>query len=442
MAKAGMVAGARFAAQSMTNVFYGKDERQKRQKAQLSQQAQYLVDEIGKLKGSVVKVGQTMALYGEHFLPDEVTIALHALEDNTVALQWPVVEAALREQLGPHFEALEIDPNPLGAASLAQVHRARRKADGRELCLKLQYPGVADAIDSDINALTTLMRMAKLLPKGPDFKAWIEQIRDLLHHEVDYHREQTITQRFYARLADDPRFVVPETFPEYCTGCLLVTSYESGVSVSSELVTVLSQPRRNAFALSMLDLFFQEFFVWKELQTDSNFGNYRLRLGENGQPDQLVLLDFGAVKSFPDAFMGHFHDVVAGAHQQQRERLLSGAIGLDFMRRDYPMEVLDGFVRVAYTIIEPFADSWATPATHPAPAHAVTAAGEYCWGLSELPKRVAGSGASAAFSRHFSIPPGEFLFILRKLAGVYTFLAVLDARIKSGELLDSYLAKL
>lgn len=442
MAKAGMVAGARLAAQSMTNVFYGKEQRQQRQKAQLGQQAQYLVDEIGKLKGSVVKVGQTMALYGEHFLPDEVTEALHSLEDNTIALAWSVIEPALHEQLGEKFDDFDIDPTPLGAASLAQVHRARRKSDGREVCLKLQYPGVAAAIDSDIDALTQLMRLAKILPKGPDFEAWVEQIRQLLHHEVDYQREQAITARFRERLAGDARFVVPETFPEYGTARLLVTSYEAGVSVSSDTVAALSQTRRNAFAHSMLDLFFQEFFIWHELQTDCNFGNYRLRLSEDGEHDQLVLLDFGAVRDFPDEFMTHFHNVVAGAHQQDRTRLLDGAIGLDFMRRDYPQDVLDGFVRVAYNIIEPFADSWAKPREHPAPAHAVTQDGAYCWGLSELPKRVATSGAGAAFSRHFSIPPGEFLFMLRKLAGVYTFLAVLDARIKAGEVLDQYLVRL
>lgn len=101
------------------------------------------------MKGSVVKIGQMMALFGEHFLPEEVTEALHTLENSTTALEWPAVEKHLRQQLGSvKLAELEVDPQPLGAASLGQVHRARRKSDGAELALKIQYPGVANAIDS------------------------------------------------------------------------------------------------------------------------------------------------------------------------------------------------------------------------------------------------------------------------------------------------------
>ncbi|MGB3623614.1 MAG: AarF/ABC1/UbiB kinase family protein, partial [Ketobacter sp.] len=88
MARAGFVAGTRLAAQSAGNMFSAKDQRAGKQKQILSKQAHYLADEIGKLKGSIVKIGQMMALYGEHFLPVEVTEALHTLEDDTAALEW------------------------------------------------------------------------------------------------------------------------------------------------------------------------------------------------------------------------------------------------------------------------------------------------------------------------------------------------------------------
>src|SRR5690554_5527987 len=151
MATAGIFAGAKYATLSAGTLFTAKDKRDERRKEILSQQAQQLVEDLGKLKGSVVKIGQMMALFGEHFLPEEVTAALHTLENSTTALHWDTIERHLYRQLGElRMSELEIERKPLGAASLGQVHRARCKADGRELVLKIQYPGVAEAIDSDL----------------------------------------------------------------------------------------------------------------------------------------------------------------------------------------------------------------------------------------------------------------------------------------------------
>lgn len=435
MAKAGVVAGSKVAATGFANMFRSPEQREIRNKQMMSAQAEYLVHELGQLKGSIVKVGQMMALYGEHFLPAEITAALHHLEDQTSALRWHAVEPHFREQLGKRFDELEIDPEPLGAASLGQVHRATRKRDGRQLCLKLQYPGVAQAIDTDIDALMGLLKVVKALPKGPDFDEWLDEIRSMLHREVDYQLELETTHFFRERLKNDPRFIVPEVFPEYSTPTVLTTSYEPGVVVGCKECMALSQPRRDSLGYAALDLFFKEFFVWGELQTDPNFGNYRLRIDPAGQQDKIVLLDFGAVKLFPESFMQAFRNVVGGAYYRNQTRLLKGAVGLEFLRADFPQDVQESFIKVAFKIIEPF-DRREDSDT---PPEAITANGLYGWGKSNLPERVARSGGSAALSRHFRIPPREFIFMTRKLVGVYTFLSVLDSYIDAGPLLKGYL---
>lgn len=437
MAKAGMVAGSKAAASSFAGLFYGKEKRAEKQKKMMSNQAQYLVHELGQLKGSIVKVGQMMALYGEHFLPDEITEALHQLEDQSAALTWTAMEPHFREQLGKYYNDFEIDPTPLGAASIGQVHRAKRIRDGRELCFKLQYPGVARAIDTDIEALMGMLRLVKALPKGPDFDDWLDEIRSMLHREVDYQLELETTHFFRERLKDDPRFIVPQVFPEYSTPNLLVTSYELGIVVGCDECMALPQSRRDSLGYAALDLFFKEFFVWGELQTDPNFGNYRLRLDPAGEQDKIVLLDFGAVKLFPESFMRAYYNVVGGAYYRNRERLLEGAVGLNFLRTDFPQDVQDSFVKVAYKVIEPFERK----ADSDTPAEAITANGCYGWGRSNLPERVARSGGSAALSRHFKIPPREFIFMTRKLVGVYTFLSVLDSQIDAGPMLKAYLQR-
>lgn len=434
MAKAGAVASAKLAASSVGSLFVGKDKRKQRRKDALSKQTLYLVGQLGELKGSVVKVGQMMALYGEHFLPDEITAALHTLEDKTVALEWSAIHSAMSEQLGERINDFDIDPNPIGAASLAQVHRATRKSDGRQLCIKVQYPGVANAIDSDIEAMAGMLKLTKMVPRGPDFDNWLDEIRTMLHQEVDYLAESAITERFRQRLIDDPRFVVPEILSEYSTAQIMVMTWEAGSEVTSEAVAQLSQERRNKLAFSLLDLFFHEFLSWKELQTDPNFGNYRIRIDPDGN-DQLVLLDFGAVRAFPDPFITAFRDIAEGAFRRDQGQVIRGGVALNFMRADNPPDVLESFAKVAFRVMEPFVNDQHSPV----PEEYQTTGGEYCWSASDLPKRIAGQAGGAALSRHFRVPPQEFLFFIRKLVGVYTFVAVMGAELDAAPLLDKWL---
>src|SRR3546814_3408502 len=95
------------------------------------------------------------------------------------------------------------------------VHRARRKKDGLELCVKIQYPGVADAIESDIRTLSRLLIMTRLTPKGLDLQPVFNEVREMLHREVDYEAEAKFTRQFGERLKDDARFVVPQGISEY-----------------------------------------------------------------------------------------------------------------------------------------------------------------------------------------------------------------------------------
>jgi predicted unusual protein kinase regulating ubiquinone biosynthesis (AarF/ABC1/UbiB family) len=159
IAKASFLAGTRWATANASSMFANEENKSKRRKQAMTEQANYLVQEIGKLKGSIVKIGQMMALYGEHFLPEEITQALHTLNNNTVALSWPAIKTQLRSELGAKLDELTVDHEPLGTASLAQVHRAVRKSDGLEIVLKVQYPGVAEAIDSDMSLFRNMLKL-------------------------------------------------------------------------------------------------------------------------------------------------------------------------------------------------------------------------------------------------------------------------------------------
>ncbi|MGF2736478.1 ABC1 kinase family protein [Marinobacter sp. DUT-1] len=439
LTRAGLTAGTRMASHMATNWFSSKDKRDERHRAMLSNQARFLVDELGRLKGSVVKIGQVMALYGEHFLPEEVTEALHTLEDQTTSLEWPAIERVLKEELGSNRLAeLDVDPEPIGAASLGQVHRAVRRSDGLELVLKVQYPGVADAVDSDLNAVAQLLKVARLVSFGPEFNDWLEEVREMMHREVDYRLEARTTEKFRTMLASDPRFIVPRVLQEYSTAHVIASTYEHGHSVGSQEVRKLSLERRSALGEAALELFFRELFVWGEIQTDPNFGNYRIRIaGEEGDDpgyDRIVLLDFGAVQSYSDEFLAPVIQMIRASYEQDLEAVIDGGIKLRFMSLDWPREVLEKFGKVCMSVLEPLAKDqfeW--------PEYAVNSHGQYRWKQSDLPSRVARQAARSAISRYFRVPPKEFVFLNRKLIGVYTFIAVLHSEFNGEPLLRKYL---
>ncbi|WP_097460884.1 ABC1 kinase family protein [Mangrovitalea sediminis] len=437
LTKAGLFAGTRMATHMATNLFASKENRQQRHKEMLSKQAQYLVDELGQLKGSVVKIGQVMALYGEHFLPVEVTEALHTLEDQTTSMEWDVIRREIEKELGAdRLVELDIDPEPIGAASLGQVHLATRKSDGLKLCLKVQYPGVADAVDSDLEAVAQLLKMARLVSFGPDFDEWLEEVRVMMHREVDYRTEAETTERFRLLLEHDDRLVVPRVLFEYCTDHIVATTYETGFGVTAPAVQSLPVDRRTELGKAALELFLRELFVWGEMQTDPNFGNYRIRLAEGDMPDRIVLLDFGAVQAYSDQFLRPVKDMIKASYEQDLDAVIRGGIALHFMRREWPEPVLKRFGEVCMAVLEPLARS-----DVPKPDFALNEAGQYRWRHSELPTRIARQATRSAISRYFRIPPREFVFLNRKLVGVYTFISVLGAEFNGEPILEKFLYK-
>src|SRR5262249_54763926 len=160
------------------NLFRGEISRTDADRAFYQRQAEILRDELGQLKGSVMKAGQMLSLYGQYFLPEEAVTVLSQLQDDTPPVAWrvvgPVLERALRR---PRLSELDVEQLPMAAASLGQAHRARRKRDGLELVVKIQYPGVADAIESDIRSLSRLITMTRLAPKGLDLAPIFAELR-------------------------------------------------------------------------------------------------------------------------------------------------------------------------------------------------------------------------------------------------------------------------
>lgn len=409
LTRLGLGAGAKIAAHSLANIFRGEMRRDEADRAFYQRQARILADELGQLKGSVMKAGQMLSLYGQYFLPEEAVQVLSGLQDNTPPVDWAVVSPVLERALGrARLRELEIETVPMAAASLGQAHRARRRRDGLELCVKIQYPGVADAIESDIRTLSRLLLLTRLAPKGLDLAPVFAEVREMLHREVDYAAERRFTEDFAARLAADARFVVPRVLPEYSSDRVLTTTFEQGLHVRDAAVQGLSQAARNRLGADFLELFLREFFEWGLVQSDPHFGNYRIRL-EPGRAARIVLLDFGATRSFSRPFIEAYAGIVAGALHRDRKRLLEGARAIGLMHAQMPAPVLTAFCELCETIVEPFSGQ------------------RYDWGASDLPLRTGRMAALNSLSVHFRVPPREIVFLHRRMAGVFIMLATLRA---------------
>ena len=422
LTKLGLGAGTKIVAHSLINIFRGEVARTSADREFYEKQAQVLADELGRLKGSVMKAGQMLSLYGQYFLPEEAVEVLSGLQDDTAPVAWRVVAPVLERNIGrQRLAELEVDEEPLAAASLGQAHRAVRRSDGLELVVKIQYPGVADAIDSDIKTLSRLLLVTRLSPKGLDLAPVFAEVREMLYREVDYHAEARFTEEFARRLADDPRYGVPRVLSEYSSGQVLTTTFESGVSARDAAIRALPLARRNRLGLNFLDLFLTEFFDWGLVQSDPHFGNYRIRLDETGE-DRIVLLDFGATRRFERRFVDAYRGIVRGALLADRAQILRGADAIGLMGGTFPEPVLKAFTEMCQLIVEPFN----APDDPRTPPQLRNDKGEYRWGASDLPMRAANVAARNALSVHFRVPPREIVFLHRRLAGVFIMLATLD----------------
>jgi predicted unusual protein kinase regulating ubiquinone biosynthesis (AarF/ABC1/UbiB family) len=431
ISKLGVGVGLRLGGHLLANALRDPRARAAADGAFYRDQAEALAQELGRLKGSAQKAGQLLALLGQQVLPPQAVARLSELNDLARPVVWSALEPALRRAIGRERMAeLEFDETPIGAASLGQVHRARRKADGAQLCFKIQYPGVADAIDSDVQSLGRLLMLSRIAPRDLDLNPTLAELKRLLHQEADYARERAFTEEFARRLAGDPRFVVPRIYSEYSTPRVLAMSYEEGLSVQDAAVQALPLARRNRLAAALIELFLHEFFRWGLVQTDPNFGNYRFRLDEEGN-DRIVLLDFGATRRFGEHFVDGYRDIVLGALFRDTPRVVRGSTRLKMLRPGLSQDIYDGYARACQVIVEPFNDH----ARDGTPEHLLNAQGGYRWAESDLLGRASAATARNAMTVHFRLPPPELVFLNRRLMGVFLMLGALGAEFSARPLL-------
>jgi predicted unusual protein kinase regulating ubiquinone biosynthesis (AarF/ABC1/UbiB family) len=363
-----------------------------------------LADELSRMRGAAMKLGQLISMDAGEVLPPELAAIMARLRDQAHFMPPKQLKQVLTRNWGPHWLRAfrKFDVHPIAAASIGQVHRASLR-DGREVAVKVQYPGVARSIDSDVANVGALIRMSGLLPGGFDLAPYMEQARTQLHEETDYAREGAHLRRFAALLADDDRFALPDFHADWSTRDILTMSYMEGAPVES--VTDAPRAERDRLAAALVDLTLRELFEFKVIQSDPNFANYRV----DPATGRIILLDFGATRDLDPELAEGYRRLMRAGLADDAPAVHAAALELGFIEGDGVFD--DRILRMIGTV---FAAIRGEPA--------------FDFTDTALSRRLSAEGAALAEAGY--VPPRlpmDALYLQRKFGGMFLLGARLGA---------------
>ncbi|KIY65351.1 ABC1-domain-containing protein [Cylindrobasidium torrendii FP15055 ss-10] len=265
-----------------------------------------LVSKLVQMRGAALKLGQFLSIQDTHVLPAEIDQIFRRVQDSAHYMPDWQMEEVMGNALGAdwlsHFESFE--RIPFAAASIGQVHHAVLKASespsGEQLkvAVKIQFPNIANSIQSDLGYVKVLLTAGRLLPKGLFLDRTLEVMKGELADECDYTREASFAREYRDKLEGDSRFRVPWVW-ERSTERVLVMEHIAGVSVGEEGIKGLSKKERDDIATRVIELCLRELFEFRMMQTDPNWTNF---LWDTRQ-HRLGLVDFGATREYTKEFM-------------------------------------------------------------------------------------------------------------------------------------------
>ena len=372
-----------------------------------------IVSKLCQMRGAALKIGQMISIQDEGLISPEFAQIMARVRENADFMPDHQFEAQMKNNLGEDWRSKfqDFEMIPFAAASLGQVHYATLH-DGAKVVVKVQYPGVAESINSDIDNLTAVLSIVDLVPKGAHVDQALRIAKKELAYETDYLREADSQEKMRALLKGDPDFEVPKVYRELTSKHVLTQEFVEGDPIDNFVDAPIEL--KNAIGLKMLKLCLRELFEFQLMQTDPNWSNFFY----DTKTKKIKLLDFGATLELTEEFSDNYLQVIRSCATEDRQAIIDASIKMGFLS-GYESEImLDAHCEAIKVVGEPFATDE-----------------PYDFVEKAAYKRVA--KLLEVFSKHrITAPPEESYALNRKLSGAFLLCNKLNAVIPCKPLFD------
>ena len=383
--------------------------------------AEKLARRLASMRGAAMKMGQVLSMEGADILPPEFTKALAILRDSANTMPESQVRQVLVREYGKDWESRfqNFEFEPVAAASIGQVHRATAR-DGRDLALKIQYPGVARSIDSDVDNMAMFMRMANILPVEIDIDGIVDEAKGQLRQEADYLVEAQYLRDYRRLVSQNDEYVVPLVYEDLTTRHILAMEYVGGNPLEALGEDGVDQDTRDRVGTLLERLMFRELFEFRTMQTDPNFANYLYR----PEDSRIVLLDFGSTVTFEAEFTEKYRQISLALIEDDEDGIWRLAEDIGYIHpHDSPAHA-GRIIDLIKVVCEPICQDR-----------------EYDFAASNVTARARDAGLELAWKSQGELrsPPPETVFLHRKLVGSFLVCARIRARLNVQKLILEYL---
>ncbi|MBI4509316.1 MAG: AarF/ABC1/UbiB kinase family protein [Deltaproteobacteria bacterium] len=308
----------------------GKEGRRRIDEAQRKASAEAVARTMGQMKGVLMKLGQ-MASFVSDGVPEEYRSALASLQAQAPPMDFPLIRDVAERELGRPLERAfaRFDPEPIAAASIGQVHRAKLPS-GEDVVVKIQYPGVADAILSDLGNAAVLYRMIGMLYPGLDPEPLIDELRCRFTEEIDYLLEAENQRTFRELHAGHPFIRIPRVIETHSTARVLTSELMRGRRFDEVLAD--DESSRSRYGEILYRWVFGTINRHGMFNGDPHPGNYLF-----DDQGRIVFLDFGCVKRFPSEMLSTWKQIVISHLRGEKDAFRGGAVRLKFLPEDSPI---------------------------------------------------------------------------------------------------------
>ncbi|MGI2177231.1 ABC1 kinase family protein [Shewanella frigidimarina] len=368
----------------------------------------HVADKLSQLRGAAMKVGQMLSMDAGDLVPPELAEILAKLRSDAKAMPHKQLTQLLVQHWGRDWLApfAQFELRPFAAASIGQVHLAYLDT-GEKLAIKIQYPGIRDSIDSDIDNVASLLKVSRLIPANVKLDTLLAEAKAQLHNEADYQFEAQQIALYQQQLGDNLHFIVPKVYPQLSNNSILCMQFVEGVAI--EAVDQYPQDVRDKVACALMELCFKELFCFQLVQSDPNFANFQYQ----ADSQKIVLLDFGATRTISDTLSQGYMQLMQGAIADDKQQMSNAAQQIGFFQDAIDPQQKQLIIDIFYQACEPLRTQ-----------------GAYDFGASDLAKRITQAGkAMSTQQNEWHTPPTDAIFIHRKLAGMYLLAAKLNANI-------------